>query len=152
MYQGVQLGSGLQVQLKYDRGVLADGSVIGLDDDYDLTPALARFFALNERLIPHRLEELEKVLETYRHDHMQQFKTKADVLSYRFLAFVYNQPRDPIGLAESSIESERDLRVRQLMVGSEAIFEITYERLAAVTTTEAATWWYIFWVCTSACC
>jgi hypothetical protein len=31
------------------------------------------------------------------------------------------------------------------MVGSEAVFEAAYERLAAVSTSEAATWWYIFW-------
>lgn len=141
-----QLGSGFDIQLKYDRGVVVDGGTIGLDDDYDLTPALARFFALNEHLIPQKLERLEHVLDNYRDHHSQEFQAKAEVLSYRFLAFVYNQPRDPAGLAESSIAAERDLRVRQLMVGSEPIFEITYERLAVVTTSEAATWWYIFWV------
>ena len=150
MFQGVQLGSGFDVRLKYDRDVIVDGSPIGLVDDYELTPSLARFLALNQRIIPPKLEQLERVLETYRHHQTEEFRAKADTLSYRFLAFVYNQPRDPIGLAESSIETERDLRVRQLMVGSEAIFEITYERLSAVTSTEAATWWYLFWVCTSA--
>jgi len=67
------------------------------------------------------------------------------VLTYRFLTYVYDQPRDPTGLAKSSIEFERDLRVRQLMVGSEAVFETAYERLAAVSTSQVATWWYIFW-------
>jgi hypothetical protein len=33
------------------------------------------------------------------------------------------------------------------MVASEAIFKITYERLAVVAKSQAATWWYIFWVC-----
>lgn len=149
MFQGIQLGSGFDVQLKYDRSVVVDGSPIGLSDDYDLTPSLARFLALNQRTIPQKLERLQDVLEIYRHHQRKEFKAKADTLSYRFLAFVYNQPRDPAGLAESSIEVEKDLRMRQLMVGSEAIFEITYERLAAVTNSEAATWWYLFWVCFS---
>lgn len=146
MWHGIQLGSGLDVELIYDRHVRVNGEVVGLQDDYHFTSSLARFLALNQSLISDKLSHLEVTIDAYREHHRRECQMKADVLSYRFLSFVYNQPRDPTGLAESSIVSERDLRVRQLMVGSEAIFEITYKRLAAVTTTEAATWWYIFWV------
>jgi hypothetical protein len=146
IWQDQQLGSGLNIELTYDRGVHVDGEVFGLNDDYDLTPSLARFLALNHDLIPGRLAHLEAVIDNYRRHHKAECRSKADVLSYRFLSSVYDHPRDPDGLAGSSIESERDIRVRQLMVGSEAIFKITYERLATVATSQAATWWYIFWV------
>ena len=146
VWQHIQLGSGLDIELTYNRGVHVDGGVFGLDDDYDLTPSLAQFLALNQDLISKRLAHIEAVVDNYRKHHKAECQWKADVLSYRFLSFVYNQPRDPDGLAESSIATERDLRVRQVMVGSDAIFQVTYERLATVATTEAATWWYIFWV------
>lgn len=147
MWQDVQLGSGLDVEIRYDRDVTVDGTVIGLNDEYDLTGALARFLALNQSLIPESLACIGAIIDDYRKQQKQGCRHKADVLSYRFLAFVYNQPRDPIGLAESSITLEKDLRVRQLMVGNEQVFEVAYERLSVVGSSEAATWWYIFWVC-----
>lgn len=146
MWHDIQLGSGLDVELIYDRHVRVGGEVIGLQDDYHLTSSLARFLDLNQSLISKRLGHIEVIIDNYREHHRRECRMKAGVLSYRFLSFVYNQPRNPNGLAESSIASERDLRVRQLMVGSEAVFEITYKRLAAVNTSQAATWWYIFWV------
>jgi len=54
MWQVLQLGSGLDIELIYDRDVQVDGGVFGLDDDYDLTPSLARFLALNRTLIAGR--------------------------------------------------------------------------------------------------
>jgi len=135
----------LDVELTYAKNVRVDGGIIGLTDDYELTPALARFLVLNQDLIPRRLEHIEATLNGYRHYYRRECHKKANVLTYRFLTYVYDQPRDPAGLAKSSIEFERDLRVRQLMVGSEAVFEAAYERLAVVSTSEAATWWYIFW-------
>ena len=146
-WQNIQLGSGLDVEIIYDRDVTVDGAVIGLNDEYDLTGALARFLALNQSLIQESLAHVEAVIGDYRKQQKQDCLHKADVLSYRFLAFVYNQPRDPMGLAESSIALERDLRVRQLMMGNEQVFEVAYERLSVVGSSEAATWWYIFWVC-----
>lgn len=145
-WEELQLGSGLSVELTYARGVRVDGDVIGLNDDYELTSSLARFFALNESLISDRLAHIQAVVQNYRNHQKEECRRKADVLSYRFLSFVYNRPRDPDGLAESSITQEHDLRVRQLMIGSEAIFQATYERLSTVATSETATWWYIFWV------
>jgi len=146
MWQDLQLGSGLDIELTYDRDVQVDGGVFGLDDDYDLTPSLARFLTLNQHLISARLPDIEAAIDKYRKHHKAECRWKEGVLSYRFLSFVYNQPRGPDGLAESSIASERDLRVRQKLLGSEAIFKVTYERLATVATSPAATWWYIFWV------
>jgi len=135
----------LDIELTYDRGVQVDGGVFGLDDDYDLTPSLARFFALNRDLIPGGIAHIEAVINNYRKHHKTECRSKADVLSYHFLSSVYNQPRDPDGLAESSIASERDGKVRQKLLESGSIFEATYERLAGVSTCEAATWWYLFW-------
>lgn len=42
-YAGVGLGSGLDVALTYAKGVVVDGSVIGLNDDVDPMTPLARF-------------------------------------------------------------------------------------------------------------
>ena len=146
VWEGIQLGSGFDVELVYTKNVRLDGGIIGLNDDYDLTGPLAQFLALNHNSIGSQLRHIEAVVTAYREHYKNECRQKVDVLTYRFLTHVYDQPRDPSGLAASSIEFERDLRVRQLMVGSEAVFETTYERLSAVSATEVATWWYLFWV------
>ncbi|KAH8100667.1 hypothetical protein BXZ70DRAFT_1008156 [Cristinia sonorae] len=145
MWEGTNIGSGFDVELVYTKHVHVDGSVIGLNDDYDLTHPLAHFLSLNQALIPGPLHKLESTLRSYRQHCIKECAWKADTLTYRFLSLVYNRPREPDGLAQSSIEHERDLRVRQLMLGSEMAFDMSYKRLSAVATTEIATWWYIFW-------
>lgn len=150
-FEGLNLGSGFSVAITYARSVVVDGGAIGLTDDYDLTPPLARFLTLNEELVPAPLTLLEDVLARYRHAQRADAAAKAETLSYRFLAFVYNRPREPTGLAESSIAYERDARVRALMLGSEDVFRIAYERLSAVAASPLATWWYIFWVSAGPC-
>lgn len=145
LWQGFQFGSGFDVELTYGKRLKVDGSIIGLNDDYDLTQPLARFLALNRELIPYRLSSLEAALHHYREHFKQECQYKSHVLSYRFLSYVYDQPRDPVVLAESSFEYERDLRVRELMAGSEIVFQTNWERMEVVSTSELATWWYIFW-------
>ncbi|THV07730.1 hypothetical protein K435DRAFT_772567 [Dendrothele bispora CBS 962.96] len=145
MWRGLQLGSGFDVELSYAKGIVLDGDIIGLSDDFDLTVPLARFLRLNQDLVFARLGKIESIFKDYRRHHAEECRHKADVLSYRFLSHVYDQPSDPTKLAESSIKHERDLRVRTLMAGSEAVFEAAYDRLAVVSETETTTWWYIFW-------
>lgn len=146
VWKGLQFGSGFDVEITYDKHVSIHGAVIGINDEYDLTPALASFLAQNHGLINSRVGGIEALLAGYRHFCQQECKTKADVLTYGFLSRVYNHPRDPEGLAQDAIKHEHDLRVRQLLVSNEEAFQITYERLVAVSTTELATWWYLFWV------
>ncbi|KAJ6604613.1 hypothetical protein DFH09DRAFT_1123281 [Mycena vulgaris] len=144
-WDGLQLGSGFDIELNYAKDVRVDGDIIGLNDDFDLTPDLARFIALNQDLIPRRLAHIEETLFNYRRHHRKECRWKSHVLTYRFLTHVFDRPRESSGLAESSIQFERDLRVRQLMVGNEAVFQTAYERLEAVSSTPTATWWYLFW-------
>jgi len=58
---------------------------------------------------------------------------------------VYDRPQDPATLASSCIEPEHDDRVRQLLTDSEPAFDAAYQRYATVSSSETATWWYIFW-------
>ncbi|RDB29648.1 hypothetical protein Hypma_015565 [Hypsizygus marmoreus] len=145
VWHGLQLGSGFSVELRYGKKILLAGDAIGLNDDYDLTAPLARFFELNQSHIHDRLPHVEDEISSYRHHHRQVCRRKRQVLTYRFLTDVYDQPRDPDGFTESTIEFELDPRVRQLMANSGTVFKVAYERYAHVTKSEAATWWYIFW-------
>ena len=147
IWKGLQLGSGFDVEITFDKHVSVDGALIGINDEYDLTPTLAQFLAQNHALIHSRMGGIEALLAGYRQFFRQECNKKVDILSYGFLSRVFDHPRDPEGLAQDVIKHEHDLRVRQLLVCSEEAFRVTYERLAAVSTTELATWWYIFWVC-----
>ncbi|KAI0651926.1 hypothetical protein C8Q79DRAFT_997151 [Trametes meyenii] len=144
-WEGLDLGSGFDVELTYAKQVQVSGAIIGLTDDYEITEPLARFLSMNEQLIPGRLSYIEAVLHNYRRHLRKEREWKRTTLSYRFLTTVYDQPREPRGLSESAIEIEGDLRVRKLMASSVNIFEITYYRLCVVSRSELATWWYIFW-------
>jgi len=149
IWEGLQLGSGFGVRLIYSKSVGVSGDVIGLNDDWDLTTPLARFLRMNKRLIPERLLHIEGIMQSYRKHYVEETRAKSNVLTYRFFTNVYDMPRDPTRLAESSITHEKDTRVRQLMLGCEKALQTTYERLSAVTETGATTWWYIFWVGTA---
>ncbi|KAI0335198.1 hypothetical protein GY45DRAFT_1416939 [Cubamyces sp. BRFM 1775] len=144
-WEGLDLGSGFDVELTYAKRVQVGGDVIGLTDDYELTPPLAHFLTMNEHLIPNRLPYIETVLHNYRQHFREECEWKKQTLTYRFLTAVYDQPREPRGLSESAVALEYDARVRKLMASNVNIFEITYDRLCAVTKSELATWWYIFW-------
>jgi hypothetical protein len=152
VWKGLQLGSGFDVEITFEKHVGIDGASIGINDEYDLTPTLAKFLAQNHALIHSRMSGIEALLAGYRQFYRQECYKKVDVLSYGFLSRVFDHPRDPEGLAQDAIKHEHDLRVRQLLVCNEEAFRITYERLAAVSTTELATWWYIFWVCVDLHC
>jgi hypothetical protein len=153
----MQLGSGFAVELTYSKKVVVSGAVFGLDDEYDLTPALARFLQLNERLVPERLAHLEHVLGRYRLHYVREADAKLRALSYRFLSVVYNRPEDVLeledvlALAPRAAEDETDERAKSLLSGRESklAFAAAYQRLMQVATSETATWWYIFWVCAS---
>ena len=149
-WEGLELGSGFEVELTYAKDVVVSGTVIGLTDDYELNQLLAHFLSMNEHLIPSRLSYIEAVIHNYRRHYEKEFERKKYALSYRFLTHVYEQPREPRGVSESAIEMERDSRVRTLMAGSVDILGITYDRWSAVASSELASWWYIFWVSSSA--
>ncbi|KAK7064260.1 hypothetical protein R3P38DRAFT_3301834 [Favolaschia claudopus] len=144
-WEGLQLGSGFSVELNYAKSVKVAGDIIGLNDDYDLTPDLAQFLSLNQHLIPTKLKHIEETLARYRRHHRKECRWKSDVLTYRFLTHVYDRPRPPSSLAESSFQLERDLRVRQLMAGSVDVFETAFDRLEAVSVSPTSGWWYLFW-------
>lgn len=146
VWQGLQLGSGFDIELKYSRDMTVSSDVIGLNEDFDLTPSLARFLQINRKLVDEGLFPIEEKLSHYRRHHRQECQRKTRIMTYRFLTYVYDHPRDPDGLVQRLCEIEGDCRIQELMLNSEAAFRSTYTRLEAVRTSELATWWYIFWV------
>jgi hypothetical protein len=148
-WETLQLGSGFDIELVYDKHVRLSGGAVGINDDFDLTPPLARFLALNERLIPARLTHLEDTLDRYRQHLIHESKSKAYTLSYQFLLSTYDCPEEDIpDLGRRMAEQEHDERVRKLLRGHECsdTFSLAHARLKHVASSEVGTWWYIFWV------
>lgn len=142
-WEGIEIGSGFDVELEYGGTVRVTGEVIGLTEDFDLTPALARFLELNQEQIYSRSQAIEEKLLSYRRFHRRESRWKERVLSYRFLVHVYDHPcPDP----SSQTEPEQDLRVRQLLKDHGKVFTDTFTRYQSTARTETAAWWYIFWV------
>jgi len=144
-WDGLQLGSGFNLRLHYRRGVSFDGSIFGVNNNYDLTEDLALFLSLNHKVINSRLPEITRKISGYREHYAQEFKRKSHTLSYEFLTYVYSQPRDPEVLIKDVDDSEKNSQVRQLITENSFVFDITYKRLLAVSKSEVAVWWYLFW-------
>lgn len=134
------------MQLTYTRDVQVDGGVIGLSDDFDLTPLLARFMTLNRVLINDRLPQVESVMRGYRRQMRRNARAKCDTLTYDFLSTIYGSPKDPHHLSKALAAQEKDLRVRQTFVQCEDALRAANERMLAVGRSEATTWWYLYWV------
>jgi len=145
-WKGLQLGSGFAVELRYSKNLIVTGDVIGLNEDFDLNHTLAHFLELNHYLIDRGRYGFEEKLTDYRRHHRKECQWKSRALTYRFMTFVYDQPHLPEQCMQSSLSMETDCRVRECIEGGQTVFESAYERLMAVSHSEAATWWYIFWV------
>ncbi|QRW03458.1 hypothetical protein RhiLY_02457 [Ceratobasidium sp. AG-Ba] len=139
------LASGFEVSLHYARHVILDGTVIGLNDAVDLTPQLARFFLLNKRLVDAKISEYLECLRTYRARAHREASSKAATLSYDFLDTVYSHPASPEVVARILVDEEQDVRVRELVVGYEDVFQAMYQRMEYVGKGKISAWWYIFW-------
>jgi hypothetical protein len=93
IWDGLQLGSGFDVKIMYDKRVSIDGGIIGINDEYDLTPALARFLALNHSLIHSRVGGIEDLLAGYRQFCQQECNNKGRGSDIRF-PFTSVRPSD----------------------------------------------------------
>lgn len=142
-WEGVEIGSGFEIELEYTKRVKVSGEVIGLTEDFDLTPPLARFLELNRDQIQSRSQVIEEKIFNYRRFHRRESRWKERVLSYGFLIHVYDHPSTDPGLLS---ESERDARVKHLLRDKKPIFEETFARYRSTTQSDTAAWWYIFWV------
>jgi hypothetical protein len=104
LWKGVQLGSGFDVQLTYTPDVQVDGTAIGVDDDFDLTPQLARFLTLNRELIHDSLHRINSVIRDYRRQTRRAARAKHDTLTYEFLSTIYCNHQDPHNLTKELVE------------------------------------------------
>lgn len=134
------------MKLTYDKDVQVDGSVIGLTSDFELTPVLAKFLSLNHPLIRERTMSVEALIDDYRHSLRAESQSKADALSYQFLCSVYSSPKSMRQLTDILLE-ERNIKLREMFVEHENAIIAANERMTFVSRSEAATWWYLFWVC-----
>ena len=146
VWQNVDLGSGFDVELEYRKDIKVSGDILGLSDEWELTPILARFLVQNRSVVSENLPKIEWVMDDYRNYHRTECKHKAAVLSYEFLLSVYGQPQLHKQLVQCISEQEKDLRVRDLVLGAEDAFTAGYERFEQAVSSKAAAWWYIFWV------
>lgn len=134
------------MRLTYTRDVQVDGATIGLDLDFDLTPQLARFLALNRELIHDRLHHVDHAIRDYRRRTRRETRAKHDTLTYQFLSSVYCSPKELHHLIETLSEQEKDVRVRQTFEEHEDALIAANERMDFVNRSEATAWWYLYWV------
>lgn len=144
-WKGLQLGSGFHVELCYAPYVVVHAPVIGLDDDFSVSPLLARFLLQNQDIVSRNSPKIEGALESYRRHLRRMSRWKQDVLTYSFLTTVYFRPSDATAIAREVEPTEKDLRVREMILSKEDALAATYERVRAVSRTALATWWYLFW-------
>lgn len=145
-WEGVNLGSGFDISLRYARNTTLDCSIIGLNTELGLTPQLARFLLLNKSALQAGISEYSRHIGTYRaHAHREATK-KATTLSYEFLSNVFDCPACPEDITRVIADHEPDVRVRDLTLSYENAFLAMDERMQYVSQSPVAAWWFIFWV------
>lgn len=142
-WDGIEIGSGFDIELRYTKSIKVAGEKIGLGSDFDLTPSLARFLKLNQEQIQRRSQIIEKKLFNYRRFHRRESRWKERVLSYRFLVHVYDHP---FPNPKDEAEFEHDSRVRSMLQDNDNVLADTSVRYHNTARTETTAWWYIFWV------
>ena len=152
LWQGSSFASGFTLELNYNRRVRLGGDAIGLSDDFDMTPQLAHFFTLNGPLLESQLPSLQTALADYRYYRHQECISKSDVLSYGFLTHMYEEPRSCAQLGTTKAAEGCDEQVFKLLGDNATVLHNAYLRFTAVTSCEARTWWYLFWVRFRYCC
>ncbi|CAE6405463.1 unnamed protein product [Rhizoctonia solani] len=144
-WNNVNLASGFDVSLQYSKKLNLDGSLIGLNISFELTPQLARFLLLNKTILESRMSAYLNALRDYRTHALIEVESKIEALSYGFITSLYASPMDPVSIASSLARNERNLRVRDLAVGYEHAFQTMYERMHYVTRAPVEAWWFLFW-------
>ncbi|XP_006454307.1 hypothetical protein AGABI2DRAFT_197252 [Agaricus bisporus var. bisporus H97] len=141
-WDGIEIGSGFDIELRYTKSIKVAGEKIGLGSDFDLTPSLARFLKLNQEQIQRRSQIIEEKLFNYRRFHRRESRWKERVLSYRFLVHVYDHP---FPNPKDEAEFEHDSRVRSMLQDNDKVLADTSVRYHNTARTETTAWWYIFW-------
>ena len=144
-WKDTPLGSGFEIQLSYTKDIHLDADAIGIEDDMEISPILAKFLHLNRDLVEARLDLLLEGLEEYRREMRRQNKRKRTALSYQFLTRVYNWPARPAEVVKAVEQHESDLRVRDLFAANGGALQMASERMDAVCRSEITIWWYLFW-------
>ncbi|THH11204.1 hypothetical protein EW145_g801 [Phellinidium pouzarii] len=72
IWRDLDLGSGFDIELTYATNVKVSKDALGLNDEWDLSPTLARFLALNQSLISKRLPFIEQVIHDFRDYHLEE--------------------------------------------------------------------------------
>lgn len=145
-WRDLALGSGFDIEMIYTKKIQLDADAIGLDDEMDMTPTLAKFLYLNRHLVQERLEIVQEGLEEYRAHCRHEAELKQKTLSYEFLTQVYNWPLQHLEVIKAVEKSESDLRVRNLFAASQDSLDLATQRMQVTGRSEITVWWYLFWV------
>jgi hypothetical protein len=145
-WKDLPLGSGFDVEMTYTKEIHLDGDAIGLDDEMEMTPTLAKFLHLNRDLVQARLELIQEGIAEYRTHSRREAEWKQRTLSYEFLTQVYNWPLKHIEVIKAVENYESDLRVRDLFAASEDSLQLASQRMQVTGRSEITVWWYLFWV------
>ncbi|CAG7849321.1 SubName: Full=Uncharacterized protein {ECO:0000313/EMBL:CCA70937.1} [Serendipita indica DSM 11827] len=144
-WKDLPIGSGFDVELRYNKDVHLDGDAIGLADEFHLTPTLAHFLHLNRHLIQLHQDGLERKLKAYRKECRKVAKAKQRVLTYGFLTQVYNWPLQPKQVVDVVEKEQADLRVREMFAANVRSLEAAGERMKYAGRSEITVWWFLFW-------
>jgi hypothetical protein len=140
----MNLASGFQVRLDYSKDVHVDGSVIGLENDFDLTPSLAKFLMANKTAVDQGIQQFSKALDAYRSQLREEMELKEEVMGYNFLTALYDNPMEFDEVLEKSGTCGK--HVYEVLKDERESLTVALERLRDVSRDDVCTWWYLFWV------
>nr|CAG8491263.1 8510_t:CDS:2 [Entrophospora candida] len=120
--------------------------VIGITDDFQMTPQLEKLFNDNEDILETNLVSVQSVMKKYRKFYHDEAKWKEDTLSYGFFVNVYDNPSIPLeALPVLLVSTENNHLVQSIPESDYPSLVYLYERMRIVNLSRVHQWWYLFW-------
>lgn len=120
--------------------------VLGITDDFQMTPQLKKLFSDNKETVHIGLAEIQKLMKEYRQYYRDEAKWKEETLSYEFFINVYDNPSIPLeSLPALLITTEENQLIQSLPESEYPSLIYLYERMRVVNLSRVHQWWYLFW-------
>ncbi|CAJ0923800.1 19125_t:CDS:2 [Entrophospora sp. SA101] len=120
--------------------------VIGITDDFQMTPQLEKLFNDNEDILETNLVSVQSIMKKYRKFYHDEAKWKEDTLSYGFFFNVYDNPSIPLeALPVLLVSTENNHLVQSIPESDYPSLVYLYERMRIVNLSRVHQWWYLFW-------
>ncbi|RIB14861.1 hypothetical protein C2G38_1972554 [Gigaspora rosea] len=148
------MNSGFEVTITYtneynpstDHERRVGHDIIGITHDFQMTTQLERLFTDNYGIVSKGLDQINSIMQQYRHYYRDEAIQKEETMSYGFFINIYDNPSIPLEtLPTLLMTTEINPQIQEIPATDYPTIIYLYERMRIVNLSRAHQWWYLFW-------